>query len=311
MTTLRLGTRQSQLALAQSGHVAADLEARHPGLRVELVPIVTRGDREPGELAKIGGKGLFTAELERGLLGGDLDLAVHSLKDLPVSVPEGLVIAAFPERADPRDVLVADLGSPAPECRDAIADLATGASVLTGSLRRGGQLLSQRADLDIRPIRGNVDTRLRRWREDKASGVVLAAAGLIRLGLLDGLPAHALEPHQMVPAPGQGILALQVRAGGRAEPLVAALDHQPTARVADTERQIVTALGGDCTLPLGAFAEEHDDGMIHVRAVLTAPDGGSRADGDGTGSNPEAAASACLAALEADGGGSLLETLRR
>ena len=310
MTTLRLGTRQSQLALAQSGHVAADLEARHSGLRVELVPIITRGDREPGELAKIGGKGLFTAELERGLLDGDLDLAVHSLKDLPVRVPEGLVIAAFPERVDPRDVLVAELAPGSASKGDPVAALEAGASVLTGSMRRGGQLLSSRPDLDVQPIRGNVDTRLRRWREKGAGGVVLAAAGLIRLGQIDEVPAHALDPQHMVPAPGQGILALQVRAGGRAESLVRALDHDTTARAAAAERHIVDALGGDCTLPLGAYAEVDTDGLLRVRAVLTSPDGRRRADGEGAGSDPEAAAQACLEALDADGAQALLETLR-
>jgi len=313
MTCLRLGTRRSGLALAQSGQVAKRLEKRHPGLRVELVEIETRGDRELGELAALGGKGLFTAELEAGLASGELDLAVHSLKDLPVTLPQGLMVAAFPRRVDPRDVLVADLAprqGPAAAEGDPIAALAAGASVLTGSLRRRGQLLARRSDLEVRPIRGNVDTRLRRWRENGHGAVVLAAAGLARLGLLDGLPAHALDPEHMVPAPGQGILALEVRAGSRAEPFVRALDHPATARAAEAERRIVAALGGDCTLPLGALAETTTNGLLRLRAVLVSEDGRRRATGRGQAHEPAAAAAACLKALEADGVGPLLASLR-
>src|SRR5947209_15253632 len=164
---LHLGTRRSPLALAQSGMVARSLEAAHPGLAVELVPIVTTGDVTEGDLARFGGKGLFTEELERGLLDGSLDLAVHSPKDLPVALPEGLAVAAHPERADARDVLVS-------EDAEGIDGLPEGAIVLTGALRRRAQLLMRRPDLRVEPIRGNVDTRLRKWRESGAGGVILA-----------------------------------------------------------------------------------------------------------------------------------------
>jgi hydroxymethylbilane synthase len=229
--------------------IARALAAAHPGLRVELVPIVTRGDRLRGDLAAFGGKGLFTAELERGLLDGALDLAVHSLKDLPVALPGGLAIAAHPPRADPRDVLVSEVAAD-------LDGLPPGAVVLTGSLRRRAQILLRRPDLRVEGLRGNVDTRLRRWRASGAGAVVLASAGLARLGLLEagGLPVHPLSPEVMLPAPGQGTLALEVRRGGRAEPLCRMLDDAATAAAADVERRVVAAFGGDCTLPLAAWA---------------------------------------------------------
>ena len=174
------------------------------------MPITTRGDTTPGSLAALGGKGLFTAELEAGLLDGSLDLAVHSLKDLPVRLPDGLVVAAHPPRADPRDALLCEQAA-------TIDDLPRGARVLTGSLRRRAQLLRHRADLVVEDIRGNVDTRIRKWRELGAEGLVLAAAGLERLGLSsEAVSAHPLDAEVMIPAPGQGILALETRADSRA-----------------------------------------------------------------------------------------------
>src|SRR5436309_4255659 len=202
---LRLGTRRSALAMAQSGMVARDLEAEHPGLDVELVPIVTTGDVVTGDLALFGGKGLFTRELESGLLDGSLDLAVHSLKDLPVTLPDGLAVAAHPRRNDCRDVLVS-------EDAEDLDGLPEGAIVLTGALRRRAQLLMRRPDLRVEPIRGNVDTRLRKWRESGAGGVILAGAGLHRLAL-HHLPVHPIPPEVLLPAPGQGTLALEVLAG--------------------------------------------------------------------------------------------------
>ncbi|MCB1056356.1 MAG: hydroxymethylbilane synthase, partial [Acidobacteria bacterium] len=263
---LRLGTRSSALALAQSGLVARQLEAAHPGLRVELVPFVTQGDRYRGDLSEVGGKGLFTQELEAGLLDGSLDLAVHSLKDLPVELAPGLRVAAYPERADPRDVLVSPRG---------LDELPEGSSVLTGALRRRAQLLMARPDLDIRPVRGNVGTRLAKWRRGDGDAVVLAAAGLARLGPegldldsldlaalgLTELPLHPLEPEVLLPAPGQGVLALETLRGSRAEALCAAVDHPATARAAGAERAVVAAFGGDCTLPLAAWGRETADGF--------------------------------------------------
>jgi hydroxymethylbilane synthase len=320
---LRLGTRGSALALAQSGEIARALAAAHPGLQVELVPIVTRGDRLAGELAALGGKGLFTEELERGLLDGSLDLAVHSLKDLPVSLPAGLVIAAFPRRADPRDVLVSAIAAD-------LDGLPAAAVVLTGSLRRRAQVLLRRPDLRVEGLRGNVDTRLRRWRERGAGALVLAGAGLARLGMQASaeLPAHPLAPEVMLPAPGQGTLALETRRGARAEELCAALDDAATGATADAERQVVAAFGGDCTLPLAAWARweglertatpaghavqggHGDRHELRLSALLATPDGRLAARGESAGREPGAVAAACIAALRADGADEVLARVR-
>ncbi len=305
---LRLGTRRSPLALAQSGQVARALEERHPGLEVELAPITTRGDREKGDLAQLGGKGLFTEELEAGLLDGTFDLAVHSLKDLPVSLPAGLAVAAFPERADARDVLVSE------EAGD-LDSLAAGAVLLTGSLRRRALILLRRPDLTVEPIRGNVDTRLAKWRASGSAGVILAAAGLARLAStrpeLGELPARPLAPEVLVPAPGQGILALEVKAGSRAEALCHALDDPASARAAAAERHLVAAFGGDCTLPLAAWARPKGDGTLQMTGVLATPDGRRAARGDATGGDALEVARACEETMRRDGADAVLEALRR
>jgi hydroxymethylbilane synthase len=297
---LRLGTRRSALALAQSGMMARALEQHHPGLTVELVPMVTTGDVVKGDLAEHGGKGLFTEELERGLLDGSLDLAVHSMKDLPVRLPEGLIVAAHPERADPRDALVSEAAAD-------LDGLPEGAVVLTGALRRRAQILLRRPDLEVVPIRGNVDTRLRKWREQNAGGVILAAAGLERLGLRD-LSIHPISPDILIPAPCQGTLALEVRAGSRAEELVRALDHPATARAAQAERRVVAAFGGNCTLPLAAWARE-EDGSLRLTALLATPDGALAARGEAVGDDPIEVAEACVAAMREGGADQVLARL--
>jgi len=302
---LRLGTRQSALALTQSQQVADALMAHHRGLLVELAPIVTRGDREKGDLAKIGGKGLFTEELEAGLFDGTFDFAVLSLKDLPVVLPDGLVVAAYPERVDERDVLVSEVATD-------LDGLPSGSVVLTGSLRRGAQILARRGDVRIEPLRGNVETRLRKWRKSGHAGVVLAAAGLKRLGRekpeLNEIPAHPLDPEIMVPAPGQGILALEVREGSEAEELCEVLNHIPSAVAAETERRIVAAFGGDCTLPLAAWAQI-TGGVVRLVAVLATPDGKNVARAVTSGDDPEAVAAACIDEMHAAGAEKILAAL--
>jgi hydroxymethylbilane synthase len=307
---LRLGTRRSSLGLAQSRWVAERL-ARAAGAEVELVPIVTRGDTIPGDLGAAGGKGLFTAELEAELLDGSLDLAVHSLKDLPVELPAGLVLAAFPERADPRDALISAAAT-------TLDTLPPGAVLLTGSLRRRAQILALRSDLEVRPVRGNVDTRLakrRRLEEDEGrpGGAILAVAGLDRLGVT-GEPVHPIDPALLLPAPGQGTLALEVRAGSAAEAVCRTLDHPPTARAAAAERAVVAAFGGDCTLPLAAWArEEPADGgppRLRLTALLATPDGREIARGEAVGVTPAEAAAACVGALREDGADAVLAAIR-
>jgi hydroxymethylbilane synthase len=298
---LRLGTRRSPLALAQSGMMVRALEAAHPGLAVELVPIVTTGDVVIGDLARFGGKGLFTQELESGLLDGSLDLAVHSLKDLPVTLPAGLAVAAYPPRADSRDVLVSEIA-------EDLDGLPEGAVVLTGALRRKAQILMRRPDLRVEPLRGNVDTRLRKWREMGADGVILAGAGLDRLALT-GLPAHPLAPEVLLPAPGQGTLALETREGSPAFTLCNALDDAPTARAAEAERRIVAAFGGDCSLPLAAWARPEGTGL-RLTALLATPDGRHAARGDAVAATPQEVADACVAAMRANGADEVLARIR-
>lgn len=288
--------------MAQSGMVARALEQIHPGLRVDLVPIVTTGDTTLGALTEVGGKGLFTQELESGLIEGSLDLAVHSLKDLPADIPEALQIAAFPERADSRDALVSQVA-------DSIETLPERARVLTGSLRRRAQLLSQRPDLRVEAVRGNVDTRLRKWRESEADAVVLAAAGLARLGHTE-LPLHPLDPQSFVPAPGQGTLAIETATGTRAAEICAALDHAETARTAEAERAVVRAFGADCHLPLAAWAQVNGN-SIRLIAWIGHPDGKPSLRSEGTASNAAEAASTCVEALERQGANALLEVARR
>lgn len=265
--------------------------------------MVTTGDVVTGDLSEVGGKGLFTLELERGLLDGSLDFAVHSLKDLPVALSEGLTVAAHPERADPRDVLVSEVAA-------SLDDLPAGAVVLTGALRRRAQVLLRRPDLRVEPLRGNVDTRLRKWRESGAGAVILAAAGLDRLGLRD-LPVHPIPPEVLVPAPCQGTLALEVRIGGRAEALCRALDHGPTARASEAERLVVAAFGGDCTLPLAAWARPVGDDPRRMRltGLLATPDGRRAARGEAQGEDPVELAAACVAALREDGAEEVLASL--
>lgn len=299
---LRLGTRSSPLALAQSRLVAAQLSAQHPGVDVELVPIVTRGDTTPGALADLGGKGLFTAELEAGLLDGSLDLAVHSLKDLPVRLPQGLCIAAHPPREDPRDVLLC-------ERADSLEALPARARVLTGSLRRKTQLLRARRDLVVEDIRGNVDTRIRKWRESGAEGLILAAAGLRRLGIESAqVAAHPLPAQVMLPAPGQGILAIETGVDSRAFELCRALDDPRTARAALAERYVVAAFGGDCTLPLGAWARhENREGELTLSVFVASRTGDRWLETTVLAAQPEAAAAAAISRLEREGAQAILD----
>ena len=305
---LRLGTRASALALAQSRQVARRLEAAVDGLSVELVSISTRGDRYQGPLAEVGGKGLFTAELEEGLVDGSLDLAVHSLKDLPVTLRDELTVAAFPERVDPRDVLISE-GAPS------LRELPPGSRILTGSLRRTAEILRRRKDVRVLPVRGNVDTRLEKWRRGEGDAVVLAAAGLARLGV-DGIPVHALDPEtEMLPAPGQGVLALEVRRGGRGEEVCRAIHDEASARAARCERRVVAAFGADCTLPLAAWARPEtlaDGGEgLRLTALLATPDGRHHAWAEAAGADPEAVSETCITELREAGAEDVLARIRR
>jgi hydroxymethylbilane synthase len=275
---LRLATRGSALALAQSRLVVEGLQAAWPELQVELVTVVTEGDRRRDvPAATLGGKGIFTAAVQQAVLDGRADLAVHSAKDLPAAQVPGLVLAAVPRRDDPRDVLVG---------RSSVAgldDLRPGARVGTGSPRRVALLRWLRPDLELVPLRGNVDSRVRRVHGGELDAVVLAAAGLRRLGLA-GEAAVPLDPEAFIPAPGQGTLAVEAREDDtRTLGLLSALTHRPS-RVAlraersflrrlRAERAFLQRLGGSCTLPAGAYLRVTGDGPLEIQGFLSALDG--------------------------------------
>lgn len=250
---LRIATRRSALALVQSNWVAAQLERIKPGVTVELVEVVTTGDRiQDRSLAAIGGKGLFVSEVEDVLLRGEAEIAVHSLKDVPAELAPGLMLGAIPEREDPSDVLVTAEG-------DALDDLEAGARIGTNSLRRSLQLRRQRNDCEYAMLRGNVDTRLRKLADGEYRAIVLAAAGLRRLGLYDR-PLWPIPVEISVPSVGQGALAVEVRENDAAtREILAQLDHAPSRACVEAERSFLAKLGGDCHTPIGGHASLVDD----------------------------------------------------
>ncbi|HEY5720472.1 MAG TPA: hydroxymethylbilane synthase [Gammaproteobacteria bacterium] len=278
---LRIATRKSPLALWQAEHVAAELRRHHPGLAVELVTMTTRGDKIlDSPLAKIGGKGLFVKELEQGLLDGSADLAVHSMKDVPVDFPEGLHLAAILARAEPRDAYVSN------SCPQ-LAALPQGARVGTSSLRRQSQLLAWRADLQILTLRGNVNTRLAKLDAGDYDAVILAGAGLQRLGFGARIRA-LLDPAQSLPAIGQGAVGIECRGDDpRINALVAPLADPDTTCCVRAERALNRRLMGGCQVPIAGFAEL-DGGHLRLRALVARPDGSEVVRGERNG--PEAAA---------------------
>src|SRR5438105_59363 len=261
---LVIASRGSQIALWQARWVSAQLSAAGHECRIEIIK--TTGDKITDvPLMKVGSKGLFTKEIEEALLDGRADLAVHSLKDLPTELPAGLVLAAVPEREDARDALVVN------PTTKRIADLPAGARVGTSSLRRSAQLRNLRPDLVVESIRGNVDTRLRKLDEGQYDAILLAAAGLKRLGWAARI-AEILPVERMCPAVGQGALAIETRATGSGYNACALLDHAETRAAVTAERALLSALGGGCQVPIGAHAAVAA-GRVHLVAVVASPDG--------------------------------------
>jgi hydroxymethylbilane synthase len=315
---LRLGTRRSPLARTQSQWVADRIEkaAADDGeaVRVELVDVVTHGDTSSAPLASFGGVGVFVSRLREALVAGQVDLAVHSLKDLPTAPAPGLVLAAVPVREDPRDVLVARDGL-------TLAQLPAGARVGTGSPRRAAQLrafgLASGRQLEVVDVRGNVDTRLRLVTDGRLDAVVLARAGLARLGRLDEA-SEVLDPAVMLPAPGQGALAVECRAGDTPQDLavlaaVRPLDDPGTRAAVTAERRVLAAVEAGCSAPLGALAEMVDGDprrLLSIRAVAVAVDGSVTLRRSLTGpvEDPEGLGNALAALLVEDGAGGLVAT---
>ena len=301
---LRIATRRSRLALWQAEHVQARLQALHPGLEVGLLPLSTRGDELLEErLDKVGGKGLFVKELENALEDGRADLAVHSMKDVPAQLPPGFVLAAILEREDARDAFVSS--------RHASLDaMPPGSRVGTSSLRRAAQVAERHPGVQLLTLRGNVETRLAKLDRGEYDAILLAAAGLARLGL-QGRIRSLLSLEQSLPAPGQAALGVECMMG-RAEVLrlVAPLQHAASATCVRAERAVSLALGGSCTVPLGAFAELAG-GQLRLRALVAAPDGHrvARVDCSGVASAPEALGAQAAAQLRELGADAILAAI--
>jgi hydroxymethylbilane synthase len=296
---LTIASRGSQLALWQARWVSESLTALGHQCRIEIIK--TTGDKITDvPLAQIGGKGLFTKEIEDALLDGRADLAVHSLKDLPTELPAGLALAAVPEREDPHDAVVGRK----------LVDLPAGATVGTSSLRRAAQLRRLRPDLIVESIRGNLDTRLRKLDEGRYHAIVLAAAGLKRLGWQARI-AQILPDEVMCPAVGQGALAVETRAAGAERDACAALNHAATHSAVAAERAFLRALGGGCQVPIGAHATV-TGAWLHLTGLVIAPDGSAvvRGEREGPSAEAEATGAALGAKLLAEGAQAILETVQ-
>jgi hydroxymethylbilane synthase len=296
---LVIATRQSRLALWQAQHIAQRLRELHAGLAVELLPMTTRGDQLlDRRLDEVGGKGLFVKELEIAMSEGRADFAVHSMKDVPAELPEGFVLAAITAREDPRDAFVSGRYA-------SLAEMPAGASVGTSSLRRAAQLMERHPLLRVLVLRGNVDTRLAKLDRGEYDAIVLAAAGLARLGLTRRIRAH-LSAEQSLPAPGQGALGIECRADApEVHSLLAPLADRTSELCVRAERAVSRALGGSCTVPLGAYGEVCD-GEISLRALVASADGRQVVRAAAQGTDPEAVGAAAAADLRSQGADEIL-----
>lgn len=303
--TLRIATRKSPLALWQAEHVAECLRQTHPELEVDIVGMSTRGDKIlDAPLAKIGGKGLFVKELEQGMLEGRADIAVHSMKDVPVEFPAGLHLPVIMEREDPRDAFVSNRYT-------GIDNLPRGACVGTSSLRRQCQLTAQRPDLVIRPLRGNVNTRLGKLDAGEFDAIILAAAGLMRLGFEERIRTR-LSPEESLPAIGQGAIGIECRAeDDQVNALIAPLHHSGTADRVRAERAMNHRLMGGCQVPIAGHALLEED-ALYLRGLVGTPDGTRvlRAKRRGSRAEAEALGAALAEDLIAQGADSILNSLR-
>ncbi|MBI4206307.1 MAG: hydroxymethylbilane synthase [Betaproteobacteria bacterium] len=299
-----IASRESALALWQARHVQSRLTALYPGIEVSILGMTTQGDRMLGaSLAKVGGKGLFVKELEDALAQGRADLAVHSMKDVPMHLPAGFELAAVMERADPRDAFISN------RCRG-LAELPPGSRVGTSSLRRESQLRARYPHLRVEPLRGNVPTRVTKLDDGRYDAIIVAAAGLKRLGLEERITA-LLTPEESLPAVGQGALGLECRAE-RADvhELLAPLNHPATALCVTAERAFSRALAGSCNVPLGGFAEVSGE-HLRLRGFVGAPDGSRLVSGeiDGPANDPAALGHALADKLKAQGADEILAAL--
>jgi len=300
-----IATRRSRLALWQAEHVKGRLGALHPGLAVELLPLSTRGDElVDRRLDEAGGKGLFVKELENALAERRADLAVHSMKDVPADLPPGFVLAAVMRREDPRDAFVSSQ-------YENIGQMKAGSVVGTSSLRRAAQVAQRHPRLEMRLLRGNVDTRLAKLDRGEYDAVILAVAGLVRLGLASRIRSR-MDVDDSLPAPGQGALGIEClaeRADVRS--LVEPLNDAATARCVQAERAVSRALGGSCAVPLGAYAEVSQNGGLRLRALVASLDGHRIARADCERADPAEAAADAVNELRRQGAGEILSALAK
>ncbi|WP_054949001.1 hydroxymethylbilane synthase [Numidum massiliense] len=302
MNSLTIGTRQSALALTQTEWVMGELRGKFPHLKLGTKKIVTKGDKILHvTLSKVGGKGLFVKEIEQALLDGEIDVAVHSMKDMPAQLADGLTLAAICKREDPRDCFISKTGQ-------SLDELPEGAIVGTSSLRRQAQIQHYRPDLQIKPVRGNIDTRLRKLREGEFDAIILAAAGLIRLGWEDVI-THYLDVDVSLPAVGQGAIGLECRADDEdTQALLVALNDADTARAVSAERAFLHRLNGSCQIPIGAYARIEQE-AIALSGLVGDPADGRIIQHAGTGSDPVQLGVQLADALIAQGADEILASL--
>ncbi|KEO81165.1 hydroxymethylbilane synthase [Tumebacillus flagellatus] len=304
MKRIVVGTRKSPLALTQTEWVLNKLRTAYPELTIGMEQIVTKGDRILDvTLSKVGGKGLFTKELEQAMYDGTVDFAVHSLKDMPNEMPEGLMIVAITEREDPRDVLISRNGSK-------FEDLPIGARVGTSSLRRSAQLRAARPDLEIVSLRGNINTRLAKLEEQELDAIVLAAAGLLRMGWGDKI-TERLSPELCIPAVGQGALAIECRAADEeVRKLLSVLDNPATRKIVTAERTVLGKLNGGCQIPIGAYAESIGDDELRLTGIVGSADGSVLLRETATGRDPVELGTLVADRLIEKGAGAILAQVR-
>lgn len=303
MKRIVVGTRKSPLALTQTEWVMAKLKEHHAGLEIGMEKIVTKGDRILDvTLSKVGGKGLFIKEIEQAMYEGKIDFAVHSLKDMPTEMPEGLMLVAITDREDPRDVVITRSGS-------TFADLPIGARVGTSSLRRAAQLRHARPDIEIVSVRGNINTRLAKLEEMELDAIVLAAAGLERMGWADKI-SERLSTELCIPAVGQGALAIQCRSEDEEiREILSVLDSEHTRRIVTAERTVLGRLNGGCQIPIGAFAETIN-GELKLTGIVGSSDGLILLKETATGTDPVALGHAVAESLIEKGAGEILAKVR-
>ncbi|MCG8396764.1 hydroxymethylbilane synthase [Bacillus atrophaeus] len=306
MRTIKVGSRRSKLAMTQTKWVIKKLEEIDPSYTFEILEIVTKGDRILDvTLSKVGGKGLFVKEIEQALLNEDIDMAVHSMKDMPASLPEGLTIGCIPKREDPRDALIS-------KRHQKLSDIKEGGVIGTSSLRRSAQLLVERPDLTIKWIRGNIDTRLHKLETEDYDAIILAAAGLSRMGWKDDVVTEFLEQERCLPAVGQGALAIECRESDEELlRLFSQFTDEYTKRTVLAERAFLNAMEGGCQVPIAGYATINDQDEVQLTGLVASPDGKTIFKEKVAGIDPEEIGKRCAALMSDKGAKALIDRVKQ